>query len=147
MRPDAAARLEIDYPRFEGVYPRLVYASASGYRVDGPRRGRPAFDDIIQGASGIAGLFQRASGEARYAPFVIADKTIGYILASAIVTALFSRERTGRGQEVRVPMYETMVEFNLTEHFWGGPSILRWASRDTPASSTRSGAPSGPGTA
>lgn len=119
MRPDAAARLRIDYAHLEGVNSRLVYASASGYRADGPYRGKPAFDDIIQGASGIAGLFQRASGEARYAPFIIADKTIGYVLASTIVTALLSRERTGRGQEVRVPMYETMVEFNLIEHFWG----------------------------
>lgn len=119
MRPDAAHRLGISYAGLAPGNPRLVYASASGYRPDGPNRDLPAFDDIIQGASGISGLFMRAGDEARYAPFIIADKVIGYILASSIGFALFERERSGAGQEVQVPMFEAMVEFNLLEHFWG----------------------------
>ena len=119
MRPNAAHRLGISYPHLAPGNPRLVYASASGYRPDGPNRDLPAFDDIIQGASGISGLFMRAGDQARYAPFIIADKVIGYILASSISVALFERERSGAGQEVQVPMFEAMVEFNLLEHFWG----------------------------
>ena len=119
MRPNAAQRLRISYPDLAPGNPRLVYASASGYRPDGPNRDLPAFDDIIQGASGISGLFMRAGDQARYAPFIIADKVIGYILASSIGFALFERERSGAGQEVQVPMFEAMVEFNLLEHFWG----------------------------
>jgi crotonobetainyl-CoA:carnitine CoA-transferase CaiB-like acyl-CoA transferase len=119
MRPDAAQRLRISYADLSVGHPRLVYACASGYRADGPHRDRPAFDDIIQGASGISGLFMRAGDPARYAPFIIADKVVGYILASSISVALFERERSGRGQQVQVPMFEAMVEFNLLEHFWG----------------------------
>lgn len=120
MRFEAAQRLGITYGDFVKINPRLIYASASGYRDDSPKRNKPAFDDIMQGATGISGAFLRSDGEARYAPFVIADKVVGYVLASAIGFALFERERTGVGQEIKVPMFETMVSFNLAEHLWGG---------------------------
>jgi crotonobetainyl-CoA:carnitine CoA-transferase CaiB-like acyl-CoA transferase len=119
MRPSAAERLGLAYAALASTHPRLVYASASGYRTDGPMANQPAFDEVIQGASGISALFQCAGDEARYAPFIIADKVIGHILASSIGMALFERERSQLGQEVRVPMLETMVDFNLLEHFWG----------------------------
>jgi crotonobetainyl-CoA:carnitine CoA-transferase CaiB-like acyl-CoA transferase len=119
MRPGAAQRLGIAYADLAADHPRLVHASASGYRADGARRDEPAFDEVIQGESGISALFQRAGDPARYAPFIIADKVVGQILASSIGFALFERERSGRGQEVQVPMFEAMVDFNLLEHFWG----------------------------
>lgn len=119
MRPNAANRLGISYTQLSSGNPRLIYASASGYRRDGPNRDLPAFDELIQSVSGISGLFMRAGDQARYAPFVIADKVTGYLLASSISVALFERERSGVGQEVHVPMFEAMVEFNLLEHFWG----------------------------
>ncbi|MBT2302506.1 CoA transferase [Variovorax paradoxus] len=119
MRPKAAQRLGIAYADLAVDHPRLVYASASGYRPEGPLGNQPAFDEVIQGISGISALFQRGGDEARYAPFIIADKVVGYVLASSIGFALLERERSGRGQEVQVPMFETMVEFNLLEHFWG----------------------------
>lgn len=119
MRANAAQRLGISYAHLSAGNPRLVYASASGYRRDGPNRDLPAFDELIQSVSGVSGLFMRAGERARYAPFVIADKVTGYVLASSICAALFERERSGRGQEVQVPMFEAMVEFNLLEHYWG----------------------------
>lgn len=119
MRPNAAMRLGISYDKLSAENPRLVYASASGYRRDGPNRDLPAFDELIQSVSGISGLFMQAGEGARYAPFVIADKVTGYVLASSILAALFERERSGLGQEMQVPMFETMVEFNLLEHYWG----------------------------
>src|SRR5260370_26243254 len=50
----------------------------------------------------------------------VCDKVCGYVLASAVGMALFHRERTGKGQEVHVPMLETMVAFNLVDHLWHG---------------------------
>lgn len=125
MRPAAAERLGIDYASLAAPHPRLVYASASGYAKDGPRRDRPAFDDVIQGESGFAALVGRAGGEPRYAPMAFADKYCGVVLASAIGMALFARERTGRGQEVHVPMLESLIAFNLMDHLW-------WATFDEP---------------
>jgi crotonobetainyl-CoA:carnitine CoA-transferase CaiB-like acyl-CoA transferase len=120
MRPQSADRLGIGYAAVAARNPRVVYASAPGYRPDGPNRDRPAYDDVIQGESGIAGITERAYGEPRYFPTVIADKLCGHVLASAIGMALVHRSRTGEGQQVQVPMLETMLSFNLIEHLWEG---------------------------
>ncbi len=119
MRPKAAERLGVDYQALSTKNPRLVYASAGGYRKDSSRRDWPAYDDVIQGASGIAAM-NKIDGEPRYFPTVICDKLCGYILASSIGMALYSRERTGAGQEVHVAMMDTMVGFNMIEHLWSG---------------------------
>ncbi|MFH1341937.1 MAG: CoA transferase [Pseudomonadota bacterium] len=119
MRPKAAERLGVDYQALSTKNPRLVYASAGGYRKDSSRRDWPAYDDVIQGASGIAAM-NKIDGEPRYFPTVICDKLCGYILASSIGMALYSRERTGAGQEVHVAMMDTMVGFNMIEHLWCG---------------------------
>ena len=119
MRKQAAVRMGIDYATIRALNPRIIYAAASGYRYDGPRKDRPAYDDIIQGESGVAALNRPRGGEPRYFPMTFADKFIGNIQASAIGMALYSRERTGVGQEVHVPMFETLLGFNFTEHLWG----------------------------
>lgn len=120
MRPHSAERLGVGYAAVAARNPRIVYACAPGYRQDGPFRDRPAYDDVIQGESGLAGIAELAYGEPRYMPTVIADKLCGHILASSIGMALVHRERTGEGQEVQVPMLETMMSFNLIEHLWTG---------------------------
>jgi crotonobetainyl-CoA:carnitine CoA-transferase CaiB-like acyl-CoA transferase len=118
MRLSAAGRLGLDAESLLARNPRLIYASGTGYRKDSSWRDRPAFDDVIQGMTGIADMHDRRDGEPRYVPMVIADKFCGHALASAIGMALYRRERTGVGQEVHVPMMETMLNFNLTEHLW-----------------------------
>jgi len=120
MRPSAAERLGVGYEAMRARNPRIVYAHAPGFRGDGPRRDDPAFDDVIQGMSGLASLNAVDPKHPRYFPTVIADKLCGYILASSISMALFHRERTGRGQRVQVPMFETLLQFNLFEHLWEG---------------------------
>jgi len=120
MRPGAAARLGIDYCAVTAANPRLIYAAASGWRAGGPHRDRGAFDDIIQGESGFAALNKDRDGSPRYAPMVIADKLTGYVLASMVGMALYAREKTGRGQEIHVPMADTMAAFNLVDHLWHG---------------------------
>jgi crotonobetainyl-CoA:carnitine CoA-transferase CaiB-like acyl-CoA transferase len=116
MRPQAARKLGIDYGAVSTWKPDIVYAVAMGFGEDGPYAGRPAYDDLIQGMAGMAGLYGMAAGEPRYAPTVMADKTSGLFLLYAITMALFHRERTGEGQQVQVPMFECMVSFLMNEH-------------------------------
>src|SRR5881394_1732397 len=120
MRPGAAERLGIDYAAIAAVNRRIVYAWASGYRKDGPERDRAAFDDVIQGESGLAAINGGTDDPPRYVPMVVGDKLCGYVLASSIGMALFHRERSGNGQEIHVPMLETMVAFNMVDHLWHG---------------------------
>jgi crotonobetainyl-CoA:carnitine CoA-transferase CaiB-like acyl-CoA transferase len=120
MRLGAAERLGLDYPPVAGRNPRIVYAAATGFHKNGKYRDRPSFDDVIQGESGLAALNGGVGGAPRYVPMAVCDKVCGYVLASAIGMALFHRERTGEGQEVHVPMLETMVAFNLVDHLWHG---------------------------
>lgn len=120
MRPSAAERLGICYEKIRARNPKIIYAFAPGYRGDGPYKDMPAFDDVIQGESGLAAINRDADGRPRYFPTVIVDKFCGYVLASSISMALLHRERTGEGQQVLVPMLETMLQFNLFEHLWEG---------------------------
>lgn len=119
MRPQKLAKLGIDAQTLITSYPRLVYAGLHGFSEDGPYAGRPAYDDVIQGMSGIADLVLQQTGEARYLPMVAADKSCGHVAAHAILAVLLRRERTGLGGFVEIPMFESMVAFNLVEHMYG----------------------------
>jgi crotonobetainyl-CoA:carnitine CoA-transferase CaiB-like acyl-CoA transferase len=119
MRLGAAERLGLTYKNLAARNPRIILACASGFRKDSSARENPAYDDLIQGRSGMASLNPGPDGAPRYFPTVVADKYCGQMLASMIGMALFHRERTGQGQEVHVPMLETMISFLLVEHFWG----------------------------
>ncbi len=119
MRPQKLAKLGLDKDTLRERFPRLIYVGLHGFGEDGPYAGLPAYDDVIQGMSGLADLMDRQNGQARYLPTIAADKTCGLVGAHAILAALFQRERTGVGCFVEVPMYETMVGFNLVEHFYG----------------------------
>jgi crotonobetainyl-CoA:carnitine CoA-transferase CaiB-like acyl-CoA transferase len=119
MRPQAMARLGFAWERLEQVNPRLVYCAAQGYGQDGPLADRPAFDDIIQGASGLVALEAATGGEARFVPTLIGDKTVGLTMVYGVMAALLQRARSGRGQMVEVPMLETMTAFVMAEHMGG----------------------------
>ncbi len=120
MRIGAAQRLGLDYASLAARNPRLIYASASGFRKGSAMQDSPAYDDLIQGVSGTAALNAGPDGAPRYFPTVVVDKLTGTVLASMIGMALFHRERTGEGQELNVPMLETMLSFILVEHLWSG---------------------------
>jgi len=120
IRPAAMARLGLDWPALRQANPALVYASIVGYGQNGPYAPRPAYDDLMQGAALIAGLYARANNdEPRYAPLAMADRITGLMAVGAINAALFHRARTGEGQQVEIPMYETMVAFVLGDHMGG----------------------------
>jgi formyl-CoA transferase len=123
MRTAAIERLGLGYAACAALNPRLLYCVATGFGEDGPDAGKPAFDDVIQAACGLAGLIAQvgdpATGMPDYVPSLIADKTTGLVLANAVLAALFERSRSGLGQFVEVPMFETMVAFTLAEHLGG----------------------------
>jgi crotonobetainyl-CoA:carnitine CoA-transferase CaiB-like acyl-CoA transferase len=119
IRPQKLASIGLDPDALRSRNPRLVYVGLLGFGADGPYGGLPAYDDIIQGLSGCAGLMERQSGVAQYFPTIAADKTTGLMAAHAILAALLGRERTGEGAYVEVPMLECMVAFNLVEHQYG----------------------------
>jgi crotonobetainyl-CoA:carnitine CoA-transferase CaiB-like acyl-CoA transferase len=119
IRPQKIDKLGLGAQALLARRPTLIYAGIHGWREDGPYGGRPAYDDIIQGLCGVAGLMDRLTGQPRYAPTIIADKTCGLMAAQAILAALYARERTGRGQFIEIPMFETMVAFLMVEHLHG----------------------------
>lgn len=120
VRPAAMARLGLSYEAVREVNPRIVYVGVFGFGRGGPYAERPAYDDLIQGAAGLPALTLRAgSPEPRYVPTTIADRTVGLTAVGAILAALFHRERTGEGQAIDVPMFETMTQFVMGDHLGG----------------------------
>ena len=119
LRTPAANRLGLDYASLSKTNPALVYCHVTGYGDHGLYAGRPAYDDIIQAASGLADLQTVLAGQPRFMPTIVADKISGVHAAYAIVLALMHRLRTGVGQQVDVAMFETMAAFNMMEHQWG----------------------------
>jgi crotonobetainyl-CoA:carnitine CoA-transferase CaiB-like acyl-CoA transferase len=120
MRSSAIGRLGLDYAALKAVNPKIIYANLYGFARSGPYRDYPAYDDIVQAASGIVDLQARLSGgEPTYAATVIADKVAGLTGAYSVIAALYAREKTGIGQEIEVPMFETLVSFAMVEHLCG----------------------------
>ena len=118
IRPAGLERLGFGYEACRELNQRIVYASAVGFGQDGPWRARPAFDEIIQAASGFASAMG-TDEEPAFVPSLIGDKICGMALTSAVTAALLHRERTGEGQMVEVPMLETLAAFNSIEMFGG----------------------------
>ncbi len=120
IRPQAMARLKLSYEDVKAVNPRIIYAGCFGYSQRGPYAARAAYDDLIQGAAGIPWLLQKQGApEPRYAPMIVADRSVGQQMASAVSAALYHREKTGKGQRVDVPMYEHLLQMILGDHLGG----------------------------
>jgi crotonobetainyl-CoA:carnitine CoA-transferase CaiB-like acyl-CoA transferase len=123
LRPGALARAGLAYGDVAAVRPDIVYCQAQGYPLDSPRADDPAYDDIIQSASGVADAARRQTGTAQVVPTIMADKVCGLTIAYSVLAALYRRAVTGAGEWVEVPMEPTMVAFTLLEH--GGDAIPR----------------------
>ncbi|MGJ8563554.1 MAG: CaiB/BaiF CoA transferase family protein [Alphaproteobacteria bacterium] len=120
IRPAAMTRLGLGWERLHDINPRLVYVGTFGYSQRGCYAAEPAFDDLIQAASGLAHAVGIATdGPPAYAPVTVADRAVGFYAFGAISAALFARERTGKGQRVDVPMFETMTSIVLGDHIYG----------------------------
>jgi crotonobetainyl-CoA:carnitine CoA-transferase CaiB-like acyl-CoA transferase len=143
LRPGPLARLGLGYADVAAVRPDIVYCRAAGFASDSDRAAEPAYDDIIQAASGLADTSRLVHGEPAFIPTLVADKVTGMFIAQAICAALFHRERTGEGQEIEVPMLDAVRAFTLVEHGAGAidavhptpagyPRILSAARRPHP---------------
>jgi crotonobetainyl-CoA:carnitine CoA-transferase CaiB-like acyl-CoA transferase len=121
VRYDGMTRLGLDYEAVKAIRPDIVYVHGAGYGAAGPYAGEPAYDDLVQSASGLADLLGRTDGrpEPRLLPSLIADKVSGLFMIQAVLAALFHRQKTGEGQFVEVPMLECVTSFNLAEQFFG----------------------------
>jgi crotonobetainyl-CoA:carnitine CoA-transferase CaiB-like acyl-CoA transferase len=121
VRADAMARLGFSYDEVAKINPSIVYVHCVGYGSDGPYAGRQAFDDLVQAASGAADLLPRVDGnpDMRLLPSFVADKVSSLHALYGVLAALFHRERTGEGQFVEVPMFESFTSFLMAEHLYG----------------------------
>ncbi len=119
MRVPAIERLGLGYEALRRARPDIVYCVATGYQEGGAFAGKPVFDDIVQAGCGLVDLNLRDGAVPRYMPTLVADKAAGIVVAQAVTAALLHRARTGQGQYVEVPMFETMTAFTLIEHMGG----------------------------
>ncbi len=118
VRNEAIVRAGLDYDKVKAIRPDILYVHCTGFDQRGPYANLQAYDDIIQAASGVASLPPRVDGnpQPRYVPMTMADKVSGLHAAYAVLAAVIHRLRTGEGQKVEVPMFESLVSFNLIEH-------------------------------
>jgi crotonobetainyl-CoA:carnitine CoA-transferase CaiB-like acyl-CoA transferase len=120
IRPQAMARLKLGYEDIRAVNEKIIYVGCFGYSQRGPYAAKAAYDDLIQGAAGLPWLLKQQGAETpRYAPIIVADRSVGQQVASAVNAALYFREKSGKGQRVDVPMFEHLLQIVLGEHLGG----------------------------
>jgi crotonobetainyl-CoA:carnitine CoA-transferase CaiB-like acyl-CoA transferase len=120
VRPQAMVRLQLGYDVVSKLNPRLIYAGVFGFGQDGPYAAKAAYDDLIQGATALPALMaQTGDGVPRYVPNALVDRIVGLTAVGAICASIVHRDRTGRGQRLDIPMFETMASFVMGDHMGG----------------------------
>jgi crotonobetainyl-CoA:carnitine CoA-transferase CaiB-like acyl-CoA transferase len=121
FRPGVMRRLKLDYTALQGLNPKLVYCSISGYGQTGPSSELPAYAPVIHAASGyeMAHLaYQPGRSRPDYCGIYHADVLTGVYAFGAISAALHQRNATGQGQHIDVSMLESMLSLTLNELQW-----------------------------
>ena len=118
IRGKAIEKLGFGYEDVKAIAPAIIYVHCTGFGQNGPYRDLQAYDDVIQAATGTASLAPRVDGDPRprYIPSLVADKVAGHYGAQAMLAALVHKLRTGQGQHVEVPMFESFTNFMLEDH-------------------------------
>jgi len=119
VRPQAMARLGLSYEELSALNPEILYVGAYGYSQNGPYAAKAAYDDLIQGISGVPWLVAQTGAPPNYAPVNLADRLTGLHAVYAVTAALFQRSRTGHGESIEVPMFESVAHFVLGDHLAG----------------------------
>jgi len=119
MRNKTAHSLGIAYADLKSHKPDIVYCCAQGFGSKGPDADVPAYDDIIQAASGLAFLNADKQGNPQYLQTIIADKVSGLQLAIAVLGGIIHKYRTGKGSLIESPMFEGLVSFLMAEQMAG----------------------------
>jgi formyl-CoA transferase/CoA:oxalate CoA-transferase len=132
FRPGALARQQLDYAALSVRHPRLVYASISGFGQNGPRREQPGYDAVIQAEGGLMSVTGDADGPPFRVGIAIADLVAGLLAAQGIALALYSRERTGRGQFVDISMLDgvlSLLSYHASTYLTTGATSGRVGNR------------------
>ena len=112
FRPGVIERMGLGEDAVRALKPDIIYMSISGFGKTGPQAHQRVYDPVIQALSGLADVQRdQVSGVPRMVRTIICDKTTALTAAHAITTALFHRERTGKGQSMDLAMLDTMVSF------------------------------------
>jgi crotonobetainyl-CoA:carnitine CoA-transferase CaiB-like acyl-CoA transferase len=120
LRPKALAKLRLDYDSVGPLRPGLIYCEAHGYSLESGEADQPSYDDIVQAATGIPALAEAATDAVNYLPTIVGDKVAGLTIVYAVLAALLHRATTSHGQRVEVPMFDSVLSFNLVEHLSRG---------------------------
>ena len=123
LRPGSLTRLGLDYESVRARSPRIIYCQAAGWPSDSPEADKPAYDDVVQAASGVAAVFQLRDGDPSIAPTIMADKLSGMTIVYGVLAALHHRDTTGEGQRLEVPMVEAVRAFMLAEHLSAAATV------------------------
>jgi len=119
IRPQKILKLGFDPDAVMARKPDIIYAGLYGYRDGGPYAGQPAYDDVIQGQAGLAGIFLARDGAPTLIPTVAADKISGLLASNGMLAALFQRAQSGKGVYLETAMFEGVASFTLAEHQFG----------------------------
>ncbi len=111
FRSGAMARLGFSYEDLAKINPRLVYASSSGFGQTGPLASFPAYDTIIQAMSGIMSVTGFPDGPPTRVGTSLSDLLGGLYMFSGIASALYAREKTGKGAHVDIAMFDSTIAF------------------------------------
>lgn len=107
--PGVMSRFGLDYETVKGLNPKVIFCSISGFGQDGPYRNRPAYDQIMQGLTGMMSVTGDPGGDPQKVGVAIADIGAGMWAAYAVTTALYHREQNGEGQYIDVAMMDAHV--------------------------------------
>ena len=112
FRPGVIERMGLGEDVLRAIRPDLIYVSISGFGETGPYAGKPVYDPLIQGVSGLASIQAGSDRERpRLVRTIVPDKMTAILASQAITAALLARERTGLGQHVRLSMLDAMISF------------------------------------
>ncbi|MBM3346371.1 MAG: CoA transferase [Betaproteobacteria bacterium] len=147
IRPASMARLDLGYAAVRAANSKIIYCGCYGFGEEGPYAGKPAYDDLIQGASGVGWLTGQMMGKPGYSAFALADHLTGMSVVYCVIAALYHRARTGEGQSIEVPMFESMTRAIMSHHLWGrqfepplsGPGYPRQLASNRKPYSTKDG--------
>ena len=136
-RPDVPAKLGIDYETLSKINPRLIYCEVTAYGSEGPDSHLPGYDLVMQGYTGLISAEAKiVDGELMQvwsAPFI--DLSTGHSISAAVSAALFSREKTGRGQKIEISLFANglMLQTLSITRIVDDPSPTQeWVENDLP---------------
>jgi crotonobetainyl-CoA:carnitine CoA-transferase CaiB-like acyl-CoA transferase len=109
FRPGSLSSLGFGYEDVAAINPRLVYCSISGYGQSGPRSRRPGYDVVIQGESGLMDVTGFPDGEPTRVGIAVTDYLAGLYAVQGILLALIERQRSGKGQQIDLALYDSML--------------------------------------